>query len=218
MGRYLLALSGLLVLYGAERYSALTQEETAYVYHPETDDVYTVVFGAAPDRLFKKQLLLPFHTLSREIKITEARGSMHRYLRDKAAADTRFSPGRSPVSIESVTAQVGRWASTSLDSVRAFGYRWDFPDLAWVPRRDVAPRELMPLALAAILPTESATWFWEDVYTVDAVVVEEYFQIFARTAGSAPTTVRTLEKAIMIRGQAAEYLERVLFGGSPLEH
>jgi hypothetical protein len=198
-------------LYAAERYSVLTQEEIAYVYHPATDNVYTVVFGTAPDRSFKKYLLLPFHSPPREIKVAEERGSMTAFLRQKAARDTLFLLHRSHVESESVSAQVARFAGPQLDSVRIFGYRWDFPDLAWVPRRDLETPDLLPLELSVILPARTATWFWDDAYPVDAVVVKEQHRMPSQASESAPNTVEVLEEAIMIRGEAARYLEKVLF-------
>jgi hypothetical protein len=208
-----LALSGLFALYGAERYSALTREEVAYVYHPETDNVYTVVFGAAPDRLFKKHLLLPFHSPSREIKVAEEHGTMHYYLREKAARDTLFSLGRAEDRSESLSTEWVRWAGNALDSVRVFGYRWDFPDLAWVPRRDVDPQELLPLEFRIILPIESVGWFWDEVYAVDAVVLKEQLGAARDAVRSNPNQIEVLEKAVMIRGAAAKYVDQVLFGG-----
>jgi len=198
-------------LYAAERYSVLTQEEIAYVYHPATDNVYTVVFGTAPDRSFKKYLLLPFHSPPREIKVAEERGSMTAFLRQKAARDTLFLLHRSHVESESVSAQVARFAGPQLDSVRIFGYRWDFPDLAWVPRRDLETPDLLPLELSVILPARTAAWFWDEAYPVDAVVVKEQHRMRSQASKSAPNTIEVLEQAIMIRGEAARYLEKVLF-------
>jgi hypothetical protein len=198
-------------LYAAERYSVLTEEEVAYVYHPETDNVYTVVLGAAPDRSFKRHLLLPFHTPSREIKIAEEHGSMRAYLREKAARDTLFLLNHSPVQSESVTARWARSAGAHLDSVRLFGYRWDFPDLAWVPRPDLDTHELLPLELEVLLPVPAATWFWDDVYPIDAVVVKEQRESPSQTTGSRPNSIEALQQALMIRGKAARYLEKLLF-------
>jgi hypothetical protein len=206
-----LALGGLLTLYGAERYSALTTEEIAYVYHPQTDNVYTVVFGAAPDPQFKKQLLLPFQTPTREIKIAEERGSMLGFLREKAARDTLFKTGLPIEQSESVTTDYVRGVNPPMDSVRIFGYRWDFPDMAWVPRRDLDSEDLVPLELSVILPTRSAEWFWEDMYPIDAVVVKEQFHASLAPPSSQPNTVEVLEAAIMIRGRAARYVEKILF-------
>jgi hypothetical protein len=197
-------------LYAAERYSVLTEEEVAYVYHPATDNVYSVVLGAAPDRSFKKYLLLPFHSPSREIKAVEERGSMTSFLRDKADRDTLFLLHHSHIHSESLSAQVTRFAGPQLDSVRIFGYRWDFPDLAWVPRRDLRTLDLLPLALSVILPAPTADWFWDEVYPVDAVVVREQQHTSTQTVKSPPNTVEVLEQAVMIRGQAARYLEKVL--------
>jgi hypothetical protein len=198
-------------LYAAERYSVLTEEEVAYVYHPATDNVYTVVFGTAPDRSFKKYLLLPFHSPPREIKVAEERGSMTAFLREKAARDTLFLIDHSRVQSESVSAQAARFAGPQLDSVRIFGYRWDFPDLAWVPRRDLETLDLLPLALSTILPARTATWFWDEAYPVDAVVVKEQNGMSLQTSESTPNTIEVLEQAVMIRGEAARYLEKVLF-------
>ena len=206
----LLALS-VPALYAAERYSVLTEEEVAYVYHPESDNVYTVVLGAAPDRSFKRHLLLPFHTPSREIKIAEEHGSMHAYLREKAARDTLFLLNHSPAQSESVTARWARSPGAHLDSVRVFGYRWDFPDLAWVPRRDLDTQELLPLELSVLLPVPSAAWFWDDMYPIDAVVVKEQREIPPQISGARPNSIEALEHALMIRGEAARYLEKLLF-------
>jgi len=210
----LLIVSGVLGLYGAERYSELTREEIAYVYHPETDNVYSVVLGAAPDRMFKKHLLLPFHSLSREVKIAEEQGSMGELLRNKVASEMRLSLTHTHARSESVFTGLTRWAETSRDSVQRFGYRWDFPDLAWVPRGDLETRELLPLELMVILPVESATWFWDNLFPIDAVVVKEQFRSVPQTSESSPNEVDVLEEAVMIRGEAARYLEQLLFIGS----
>jgi len=207
-----LAMVGLLAFYGVERYSALTKEEIGYVYHPETDDVYTVVFGAAPDRLFKKHLILPFHSPTQEIKVAEENGSMHAYLREKAARDTLFTFGESRVHSESVSTQWVRWAGSVMDSVRLFGYRWDFPDLAWVPRRDLESQDLLPLELLVVLPSDFADWFWEDVHPIDAVVLKEQIEDATRDIDSRPNEIEVLKGAVLIRSRAARYLERVLFG------
>jgi len=216
-----LAVGGLLTLYGAERYSALTTEEIAYVYHPKTDNVYTVVFGAAPDPLFKKQLLLPFQTPTREIKIAEERGSMLGFLRAKAARDTLFKIGLPAERRESVTTEYVRGTGAAMDSVRIFGYRWDYPDIAWVPRPELDSKSLLPLELSVILPTRAAKWFWEDMYTIDAVVVKEQFRKSLKSAASQRDPVEVLEGAIMIRGKAARYMEKILFdqaGAPPLPY
>ena len=205
-----LALS-VLILYGAERYSALTEEEIAYVYHPGTDNVYTVVFGTAPDRLLKKHLLLPFHAPSREIKIVAEVGFMHTYLREKAAADTLFRVKLTPISSESATVRLARSAGLSADSVHTFGYRWAFPDLAWVPRQDLRSLDLLPLELSVILPAPTAGWFWNDVRPVDAVVIKEKLRAPLKNLDSTPNSIEILESAVMIRGQAARYLEKILF-------
>jgi hypothetical protein len=205
-----LAIGGLL-LYGAERYAALTREEVAYVYHPQTDNVYTVVFGAAPDPLFKKQLLLPFHTPTREIKIAEQRGSMLAFLREKAARDTLFKIKLPIERSETVIAGYARGAGAAMDSVRIFGYRWDYPDMAWVPRRDLDSEHLLPLELSVILPARSAKWFWDDMYPIDAVVVKEKFHASAKPAAARANPIEVLEGAIMIRGEAARYVEKILF-------
>lgn len=210
----LLIVSGLLGVYGAERYSELTREEIAYVYHPETDNVYFVVLGAAPDRLFKKNLLMPFHSLSREVKIAEEQGSMSDLLCNKVALEARLSLNEADARSESAVAGLTRWAQASRDSVLRFGYRWDFPDLAWVPRGDLEARELLPLELMVILPIESAAWFWDDLFAVDAVVVKEQFRDAQRSSQSSPNEVDVLEQAVMIRGEAARYLEELLFIGS----
>lgn len=210
----LLIVSGVLGLYGAERYSELTREEIAYVYHPETDRVYSVVLGAVPDRLFKKYLLLPFHSLSREVKIAEEQGSMRALLRNMVALERRLSLTHTHARSESAYAGLARWAETSRDSVRMFGYRWDFPDLAWVPRGDLDTRELLPLELMVILPVASATWFWDNLFPIDAVVVKEQFRSVPQTGKSSPNGVDVLEEAVMIRGEAARYLEELLFIGS----
>lgn len=205
-----LALS-VLTLYGAERYSALTEEEIAYVYHPGTDNVYAVVFGTTPDRRLKKHLLLPFHAPSREIKIVAEVGFMRSYLREKAAADTLFRVKLTPVSSESATVRLTRSARLSPDSVHAFGYRWAFPDLAWVPRQDLRSLDLLPLELSAILPAPTAGWFWNDVRPVDAVVIKEKLRAPLKDLDSAPNSIEILESAVMIRGEAAKYLDKVLF-------
>ncbi len=210
----LLIVSGLLGLYGAERYSELTREEIAYVYHPETDRVYSVVLGAVPDRLFKRHLLLPFHSLSREVKIAEEQGSMGDLLRNKVALERRLSLTHTHARSESSFAGLTRWAETSRDSVWMFGYRWDFPDLAWVPRGDLEIRELLPLELMVIFPIESATWFWDNLFPIDAVVVKEQFRSVPQTSKSSPNEVDVLNEAVMIRGAAARYLEELLFIGS----
>lgn len=207
-----LAVTGLLTFYGAERYTTLTREEIAYVYHPETDNVYTVVFGTVPDRLFKKQLLIPFQTPSQEIKVAEEAGSMRAYLREKAARDTLFSLGRRGAPDLSGYAEWLRWAGSAVDSVRVFGYRWDFPDLAWAPRRDLRARDLLPLELMVLLPVESAEWFWDEIYPIDAVVLEERYAGSSQAPGARPVDVEVLEGAVMIRGRAARYLEQILFG------
>jgi hypothetical protein len=210
-----LAMTGLLTFYGAERYTVLTREEVAYVYHSETDNVYTVVFGTVPDRLFKKHLLLPFHTPSQEIKVVEEAGSMRAYLREKAAQDTLFTFSQSPVSEASGYTEWMRWAGAAVDSVRVFGYRWDFPDLAWVPRRDLESRDLLPLELTVLLPSDYATWFWNDVHAVDAVVLKEQHDTREQAAHVRANEIEMLEGAVMIRGQAARYLERLLLGATP---
>ncbi len=206
-----LAIGGLLTLYGAERYSALTTEEVAYVYHPQSDNVYTVVFGAAPDPLFKKQLLLPFQTPTREIKIAEERGSMLGFLREKAARDTLFKTGLPIEQSESVSTEYVRGAGAAMDSVRIFGYRWDYPDMAWVPRRDLDPEDLLPLELSVILPARSAGWFWDDVYPIDAVVVKEQFHASRKPTSAGANMVEVLRAAVMIRGEAARYVQMILF-------
>ena len=208
-----LALSGLFALYGAERYSALTREELAYVYHPSTDNVYTVVFGSVPDRLFKKQLLLPFHTPTREIKAAEEHGNMRSFLREKAARDTLFSFGRPRAESLSGYVEWMEWAGAAVDSVRVFGYRWDFPDIAWVPRRDLDCLDLLPLELSVLLPSQSASWFWEEVHPVDAVVLKEQLGVPRDESGVRPNEIEVLNEAILIRGRAARYFERVLFSG-----
>ncbi len=207
-----LTMVGLLAFYGVERYSALTKEEVGYVYHPETDDVYTVVFGAAPDRLFKKHLLLPFHSPTREIKVAEENGTMHAFLEAKAARDTLFTFGESRVHGESLSTEWVRWAGTAMDSIRRFGYRWDFPDLAWVPRRDLDARDLLPLELLVVLPAEFTAWFWDDIHPVDAVVLKEQIDAPIRDVAARPNEIAVLKGAVMIRGRAARYLDRLLFG------
>ena len=57
----------------------------------------------------------------------------------------------------------------------------------------------------------AATWFWDDVYPIDAVVVKEQRESPPQTAGSRPNSIEALEHALMIRGKAARYLEKLLF-------
>ena len=205
-----LALS-VLTLYGTERYSALTEEELAYVYHPETDHVYSVVFGTVPDRLLKKHILLPFHAPAREIKLVEDVGFMGSYLREKAAADTLFRVRLTPISSESATVRLARSAGLSADSVHELGYRCAFPDLAWVPRQDLESRDLLPLELSVLLPAPTAAWFWNNVRPVDAAVVKEQLPAPMERLESIPAAVDILQSAVMIRGEAATYLEKILF-------
>jgi hypothetical protein len=98
-----------------------------------------------------------------------------------------------------------------MDSVRIFGYRWDYPDMAWVPRRDLDSEHLLPLELSVILPARSAKWFWDDMYPIDAVVVKEKFHASAKPAAARANPIEVLEGAIMIRGEAARYVEKILF-------
>ena len=62
-------------------------------------------------------------------------------------------------------------------------------------------------------PAEAPTadWFWNGVRPIDAAVVREKLQQPVAGADATTNSVEVLERAVMIRGEAAGYLDRVLF-------